>query len=136
MKLKITDFTGGSDLSDAIGRYHVLLQMTFSTNIYKVIETPDSQIYRFRVPETAGGSQVETEKAVFGITCSNCSRITQVQADLAPGQELTPGHTPFPSDDRLKCGNCGTEINLLDARRQIESQAKKPIIERGAGANG
>ena len=47
MRLKITDYSSNRDLADAIRRYHVLLQMTFESNIYKVFETTDSQIYRF-----------------------------------------------------------------------------------------
>ena len=46
--LQITDYTKNTELSDAIRRYHVLLQMTFdSTGIYKLFETPNSQIQRF-----------------------------------------------------------------------------------------
>ena len=46
MKLKITDYRENSELYDAITRYYTLLQMSFETNIYKVIETPESQIYK------------------------------------------------------------------------------------------
>ncbi|MCU1240977.1 MAG: hypothetical protein JWO71_1703 [Candidatus Acidoferrum typicum] len=46
--LEITDYSKDKELSDGIRRYHILLQMTFdTTGIYKIIETPESQIYRF-----------------------------------------------------------------------------------------
>jgi hypothetical protein len=48
--LEITDYSKNPELADAITRYHVLLQMTFeTTNIYKLFETPSSQIFRFSV---------------------------------------------------------------------------------------
>ncbi len=47
MRLQVSDYTQDPNLGDAVHRYHTLLQMTFSSNIYKVIETPTSQIYRF-----------------------------------------------------------------------------------------
>ncbi|MFH1756249.1 MAG: hypothetical protein ABIA59_11175 [Candidatus Latescibacterota bacterium] len=47
MRLKITDYSKDKNLLDAIHRYHTLLQMTFAgPPIYKVFETPTSQIYR------------------------------------------------------------------------------------------
>jgi hypothetical protein len=38
MRLKITDYSKTPDLNDAIVRYHTLLQMTFTTNLYKISE--------------------------------------------------------------------------------------------------
>jgi len=50
--LEITDYTTDPELADAIRRYHVLLQITFdTTSIYKLFETPQSQIYRFAVSQ-------------------------------------------------------------------------------------
>jgi hypothetical protein len=50
--LEITDYTTDPELADAIRRYHVLLQITFdTTGIYKMFETPQSQIYRFAVSQ-------------------------------------------------------------------------------------
>jgi hypothetical protein len=58
--LEITDYTNNPELADAIGRYHVLLQMTFdNTGIYKLYETPTSQIQRFfaQMPLAVPGMQ-------------------------------------------------------------------------------
>lgn len=46
MGLEVTDYSVQPELADAIRRYHTLLQMTFASNIYKVFETPSSQILR------------------------------------------------------------------------------------------
>lgn len=46
MRLQITDYSKTPELDDAITRYYTLLRMSFETNIYKIYETPTSQIYR------------------------------------------------------------------------------------------
>ena len=46
MQLQIIDYTKIPELGEAIRRYYTLLHMTFATPIYKVFETPQSQIYR------------------------------------------------------------------------------------------
>ena len=57
MKLVINDYSKNLPLAEAIRRYHALLQIAFHTNIYKVIETPCSQIYRFISPIESQSSQ-------------------------------------------------------------------------------
>lgn len=132
MRLKITDFSKNTELADAIRRYHTLLQMTFATNCYKVIETPQSQIYRFIAPDVSpsGGaaSPEQASKATFDVPCPNCGAVTRVQANLAVPQPLEAGSVPYPGDDMLNCPHCGTEINLSDTRRQIEAQTKKAVV--------
>ena len=44
------------------------------------------------------------------------------------GAALQPGCVAFPQDNKFRCPKCGTEHNLVDARRQIEAQFKKPIV--------
>ncbi|MBA3816914.1 MAG: Clp protease ClpP, partial [Parachlamydiaceae bacterium] len=40
MRLKITDYSDDLDFADAIRRYHILMQMTFThSNVYKITET-------------------------------------------------------------------------------------------------
>ncbi|MGR5868125.1 hypothetical protein ACT7C5_09845 [Bacillus pacificus] len=46
MKLVIHDYSKDSELNEAIGKYYTLLRMTLDTNIYKVYETKDSQIFK------------------------------------------------------------------------------------------
>lgn len=134
MRLKITDYSKTPELNDAIVRYHTLLQMTFATNLYKIFETADSQVMRFLAPQLpppqilgigppAGGNSV-----VFQVHCSKCKSSTRMQANLVKGAPVDPACVPFPSDNKFHCPNCGTELNLLDVRRQIEAQFKKPII--------
>ncbi len=133
--LRITDYSKQPKLAEAIGRYYVLLQMTFATNIYKVIETPSSQIYRFMVPQ--GGAmrqlaptaqQQQAQMADVELECSSCHTKSKVQANFGQARTLRPGYAAFPQDNKFHCPQCGTMIDLADLRRQLESQAKQPIV--------
>lgn len=130
MGLRVTDYSTSPDLADAIRRYHTLLQMTFSTNIYKVVETVDSQIYRFIAPQVSAPQQnvAEANVAEFELRCPNCKAAFQVQANLEHESPLQPGRQPFPKDNKFRCPNCSAETDLSDARRQIEAQSKKPVV--------
>jgi hypothetical protein len=132
MRLRITDYGKNADLADAIRRYYTLLQMTFSTNIYKVFETPTSQVYRFIAPQVPppqpAPASGEAEVAIIEADCGKCHTRTRVQANLGESRPLQTGCVPFPSDNKLACPNCGTEMDPADARRQIEGQAKKPVV--------
>ena len=134
MRLKITDYSKTLDLNDAIVRYHTLLQMTFATNLYKIFETADSQVMRFMAPQLPTPQQLgvgmpSAENAVaFDFMCNKCNSSTKMQANLVKGWPLAPGCASFPQDNKFRCPKCGTEHNLVDARRQIEAQFKKPIV--------
>jgi len=71
MRLKVTDFSKEPPgLADAIRRYYTLLQMSFATNIYKLIETPASQIIRFLSPALAPAQpQAPGDVAIVEATC-------------------------------------------------------------------
>lgn len=134
MRLKITDYSKMPDLNDAIVRYHTLLQMTFATNLYKIFETADSQVMRFLAPQLptpqqlGAGLPTAGNAVVFDFQCNKCNSPTRMQANLVKGAPLQPGCVAFPEDNKFRCPRCGTEHNLVDARRQIEAQFKKPIV--------
>ncbi|HVP46601.1 MAG TPA: hypothetical protein VMT32_08455 [Bryobacteraceae bacterium] len=131
MRLKITDYSKDPQLGEAISRYYTLVQMTFATNIYKIFETPTSQIYRFvsvpiqQQPAEQGGS---ASVAVFDLQCGNCKSIFKIQANLGKQQPLRASCLPFPKDNKFTCPRCGIVHDLSDARRQVEAQAKLPIV--------
>jgi hypothetical protein len=151
--LEITDYTKNPELSDAIRRYHILLQMTFdSTSIYKIIETPQSQILRFAinqqiqlaglpgilpvpqgVPSDQPGAQpvqppiVKPSGAMVQFVCSKCKKVHTLQADFDVEQPLQPGAERFPSNDILICNQCRASNNLVAMRRQVELQTKRKV---------
>jgi Serine dehydrogenase proteinase len=131
MKLQITDYAADPQLHDAIHRYYTLLQMTFQTNAYKVIETPTSQIYRFAAPavqpaQMPGGGPPAV--ADIAVKCLNCGQESQVQANIGVAQPLQSGKFAFPPNDRFKCPNCAAETDLGDTRRQLEAQTKQRVV--------
>ena len=134
MRLRITDYRQQAALEEAITRYHTLLQMTFSSNLYKLFETPTSQIVRFTAaqvpaPQPFAGAP-EANLAVIEIACASCGQALRVQANLGSEQPLQEGCLPYPAGDRLPCPNCAAELDLTEAKRQLEAQAKRPVVPK------
>lgn len=131
IRLKITDYSQIPELCDAIQRYYTLLAMSFdSTNMYKVYETPTSQIYKFVIQQQPQQPQQSKDLNIVLVdfSCPNCNTVTKIQANLQEGLPLAPGNAPFPVDDVFVCPSCKSTINLGNLRRQIESQTKKRIL--------
>jgi ATP-dependent protease ClpP protease subunit len=128
LELTINDYSENDKLYDAIRRYYVLLQITFdTTGIYKVFETPVSQIYKYESKE----KEIKPEKAnsVFvEFTCPNCNKISKIQANLQKNIPTQKKTTLFPKDNIFNCPYCNTRNDLSSLRRQIELQTKKKIL--------
>jgi len=131
LRLRITDYSEKAELCDAIRRYYTLLQMTFDSNVFKLFETPRSQIMRMesiqniaQPAELPGGAQA----IAFDFVCGKCKTKMRVLAPFEPGAPVPQGAVLFPADNKLKCQGCGTEHDLATARRQLEGQAGKPIV--------
>ena len=127
MRLRITDYSEDSELCDAITSYYALLQMSFATNMFKVYETTESQIYKFD-RATVPPLQAQAQKAELELQCKKCKTVSRIQANFEPGQQLENECLPFPKDNKFHCPTCQTEHDLSDTRRQLEAQAKKPIV--------
>lgn len=134
MRLQITDYSGNPELADAIRRYHVLLQITFSSNIYKLFETPQSQIFRMMSvsvpPPPAGGAPGldSPEQARIEFECPHCHTKATLQANLGVKQPIEAGLYPFPADNRFRCPKCQREHDLSEIKRNIEAQARRPVV--------
>ena len=134
MGLKITDYSMNKELYNAINRYFVLLQMTFEmTDIYKIFETPTSQIFRFiqiaPPHQIIGVKRDKRQPILFDIQCTKCNEITKIHAKTRGNEPLVEGFLKFPSDDILICKKCGASSNILALRQQIEAQIRQPIID-------
>lgn len=129
MGLKITDFSEDAELFDAIHRYYTLLKMSFdTTNIFKIYETPNSQIYRYVTPQVGTTPLQMPNKALIEVECPNCKTKAKIQANLKKGIPIQKGAVPFPKDNVFICPACNHRIDLSTLRRQIESQSKKRIV--------
>lgn len=133
MRLKITDYSQNYELNEAIMRYYTLLRMSFDTNIYKIFETVETQIYRFLVgPGGKPKPPEQDDKNFAGIKfeCPKCKNEFLIQANLDKHQKLRSNHLPFPFENNIfKCPSCGTESNLTPIRLQIEAQSGKKIVK-------
>jgi len=128
MKLRITDYSADHNLADAITRYYTLLQITFATNIYKVFETTESQIYRALAPLVPPPQQQIGNTATISVQCSKCAKESKIQANFDKEFPLQEGCQPFPKNNLFNCPYCGTQIDLSDAKRQLEMQTKKNVL--------
>jgi transcription initiation factor IIE alpha subunit len=129
MRLMITDFSTHSDLNEAIMKYYTLLRMSFETNLYKIFETVESQIYRFSVaPGQPLRQDKEKEAAEINFECPKCKGKFLIQANLEENIPLADGRIPYPIDnDIFKCPKCNAESNISRIRLQIEAQSGKRI---------
>jgi hypothetical protein len=148
--LEITDYSKQAELADAIRRYSVLLQMTFDqTGIYKLIETPDSQINRFagQMVMPVGGPIPQPMPipgmppaakpgqplpgflggAIINFKCPKCQTVHVLQADLDQQKPLQPNMKRFPSNDVLLCEKCHTAHVLTALRTQLEAQTGRKV---------
>jgi len=131
MGLQIQDYSENSKLDDAITRYYTLLRMAFeSTNIYKIFETPESQIYRFYLngnPLIPG--QMPTQNVMIDFNCPNCQKPSRIQANLEVHQDIQLGCIPYPvSDNIFICPHCGKKSNILQVKTQLEAQTGKKVV--------
>jgi len=131
MKLRITDYSQQPDLRDAITRYFTLLQMTFEANVYKIYETPSSQIMKLEKQEMAIGppqlAPRQIQKAELAVLCKKCGTQITVHAPFTPNSPAPAGQIPFPADNKLNCPTCGTQHDLVQARKQLEQQVGRAI---------
>lgn len=134
MKLKITDYSKDPQLMEAIRRYYTLLQMTFQgTLIYKVFETPSSQIYRQAGPIQMDGvphlqKMALPQQATAQTSCPHCKHSITIQANFDKSVPLKADAVMFPKNNKLTCPKCKLEINLTSMRQSLESQTGKKII--------
>jgi len=129
MRLKITDYSEDAKLFDAIRRYYTLLKMSFdTTNIFKIYETPNSQIYRFVTPQAIPTPQQSPDVAIIDFECPNCKTKTRLQANLKDGLPLQKGNLSFPKDNIFICPACKARNDMSVLRGQIESESKKKIV--------
>ncbi len=141
MRLLITDYSEQKDLSDAVRRYHTLLKMTFDSNVFKIFETPTSQIMRAQPvqnvplsPEVLRQQARAADHVIAGVKCGRCGAPLRIFGALQPGVKPVANTIPFPADDKIKCPVCGNEIDLGDTRRQFETQFGRAILKPSPGA--
>lgn len=131
MRLQITDYSEVVDLNDAIIRYYTLLRMSFETNIYKIYETPVSQIYRSvntSAPPTPTQPPMLPNPLLVDFECGKCHAKCKIQVNFEQDYPIHPDAVPFPKDNLFRCPSCNAESDLLGLRQQLEAQTHKKIV--------
>jgi len=129
MGLKITDYTKTPKLNEAITRYYTLLRMSLEvTNIFKIVETPATQILRFAGANVPAPQQNQVLDGVVNFECPKCKNRFVIQARLSNQAKIDTKKQQFPKNDIFVCPNCGMNSNLAPARLQLEAQSGKKII--------
>ena len=121
-----------SSTFDSLRYWATLLKMFFdSTNVFKVYETPESQIYR-NIP-IQGVPQQEIppqniNQAEVGIQCPQCKNEIKLQANFKENIPVKAGMIKMPKEDKIQCPNCKKEIDLVDLKKTIEGQVRRRIV--------
>lgn len=129
MGLKITDYTKTPALNEAITKYYTLLRMSLDmTNIFKILETPSTQILRFAGANVAPPQHQQVLDGIVNFECPQCKSKYEIQARLSNQSKIDVNKQQFPKNDIFVCPNCGLNSNLAPARLQLEAQSGKKII--------
>lgn len=133
LKLRITDYTETKELNNAISRYFILLNMTFDmTNIFKIFETPTSQIYKQAVSTTpvniAPRQLTLSPIAQIEYECPKCKNKIRLQANFIKDIPMQNGFIQFPQNNKIVCPQCGIESDVSIIRMKIESQTRRRIV--------
>lgn len=129
MRLNITDYSKNAELADAIRRYYTLLKISFDkTSIYKIYETPTSQLYRFAIPQGVPLQTHTPDHVSVDLECPICKTKSKIQANFKEGVALQNEAINFPKDNVFICPTCKKQIDLSTIRGQIESQTKKKVL--------
>ena len=104
--------------------------MSFAAGgLYKLFETPDTQIQRFIQGPGLGNTPSQTPNSgVIDLTCNKCNNKLKLQANFEPAVPMQEGTIPFPVNDKLVCPSCKFEHSVGKIREQLESQFGKKII--------
>lgn len=129
LRLKITDFSENETLNDAIMRYYTLMRMSFEGGIYKIFETPDTQIYKMIPMKIAQQiPQDEVKNVVVDVDCPKCKEKHKVVCAFGEILEENRGCIPYPKNNILFCKKCHSKIDLSQLKNDVETQFNKKIV--------
>lgn len=127
MGLEIEDYGKDDELSDAIRRYHALLHITFGTNVYKIFETPNSQIFDF-LQQPPQNNQPAPDYVNVDLACNHCNERIKLQVNFKPNVPAQNGCLQYPKNDNLECPACKKTIDLKSMKNDIEANMGRRIV--------
>ena len=130
MRVKVTNYRDNSKLYKAIRRYFILLGMSFEQQkIFKVFETPESQILRLDVKKLLQPTPaVKKGVGEMEVECGNCKTKSKIQVNLGEPSPLKPGMMKYPKNDILECPSCKTPLNISSMRDKLENQLGGKLV--------
>ncbi len=137
--LRIKKVDDDPKLADIVYRIQTVCRLLFeSSTIFKIFATAENKLFKqathkeslIRVPiqQTQKADIVEIQQE-----CPKCKKVHSLYGKFSPNPQIDQeakkrGLIPFPKDARIKCDNCGFEIDLLGLKSQIEIDTGKKII--------
>ncbi|MEA5127177.1 MAG: hypothetical protein VB074_03260 [Proteiniphilum sp.] len=127
MRLQIYNYTHEPELCEAIERYYNLLILTFNkTGIYKIFETPNSQIYQSITQVIPSAPAMPVNKvpdhAIADIVCPQCQTKYKIQLNLKDNAALQDECEPYPKNNVFICKMCAAQIDISSLKMQFEAQ--------------
>jgi hypothetical protein len=137
--LRITNVEDDPKLADIVYKIQTVCRLLFeSSTIFKIFATVESKLFkqatpkegpiRIPIPQMPAGDVVQIQQA-----CPKCKKVHSLYGKFSPNPQIdqklkNKGLIPFPKDAKIKCDNCGFEIDLLGLKNQIEIDVGKKII--------
>jgi uncharacterized protein YbaR (Trm112 family) len=94
------------------------------TSIYKIYETPTSQLYRYLNVQGAPVQQTP-DHVIINVECPYCKTKLRLQANSKDGIALENGAISFPKDNVLICPACKKRLDLTKIKGERESTKNK-----------
>jgi hypothetical protein len=139
--LKIKRVEDDPKLAEIVYRIQTVCRLLFdSSTTFKIFATADDKMFKQATP--AGGPlQIQLplpQKPIPDVVqiqqqCPKCKNIHHLYGKFSPDPKIdeelkNKGFIPFPKDAKMKCDNCGFEIDLLGLKNKIEMDMGKKII--------
>ena len=137
--LRITRVENDPKLADVVYRIQTVCRLLFeSSTIFKIFATAESKLFkqatpkegpiRIPIPQMPAGDVVQIQQK-----CPKCKKVHSLYGKFSPNPQIdqklkNKGLIPFPKDAKIKCDNCGFEIDLLGLKNQIEIDVGKKMI--------
>jgi len=137
--LKIKRIEDDPKLADIVFRIQTVCRLLFeSTTIFKIFATAEDKLFkqatpregplRIPIPQMPIADVVQIQQQ-----CPKCKKVHSLYGKFSPNPQIdqklkNKGLIPFPKDAKIKCDNCGFEIDLLGIKNQIEIDSGKKII--------
>ena len=137
--LRITKVEDDPKLADIVYKIQTVCRLLFeSSTIFKIFATAESKLFkqatpkegpiRIPIPQMPAGDVVQIQQQ-----CPKCKKVHSLYGKFSPNPQIdqklkNKGLIPFPKDAKIKCDNCGFEIDLLGLKNQIEIDVGKKMI--------